>query len=129
MRAGIKEITHEAIIALLFRDRRRWRDVMGMLWAEGVVAGSGSVDVRVSCCESMVKGELNGGRGGAAVPTREGAFVERGWFAVWADDRLPVASVSSKEVEGILPVAKELGFGCDEGGGRERENNVLLLLQ
>ena len=34
-----------------------------------------------------------------------------------------------QEIKGVLPVAKELGFGCDEGGGRKREDDELLFLR
>ena len=60
MGAGIKEIAHEAIVALLFRDRGWWRDVMGVLRTEGVVACVGLEKFRVSRGEGVVEGELNG---------------------------------------------------------------------
>ena len=63
------------------------------------------------------------------VETEEGAFVKGGWFAVGADDRLPVAGILMQKIECVLPVAKELGFGCDKRGGREQEDDELLFLR
>ena len=73
----------------------------------------------------MVKGKLNSRQGGATVKLQEGTQVEGGWVTVGADDGLPVVCVMT---ESILPVTKELGFRGDKRGGREQEDDVLLLL-
>ena len=101
---------------------------MGVLRTKGVVACMGSEKIWVGGGESVIKGKLDSRGYGLAIKVWEGAFVKGGWVTIWTDDRLPITCITTKKVICILPVAKELGFGCDEGGGREREDDVLLLL-
>ena len=103
--------------------------MMGVLGAEGVVVCLRTEKIQVGCHKGMIEGELDSRRGRLTVKMGEGAFVKGGWFAVGADDGLPISGVSTQEVECVLPVAKELGFGCDKRGRREWEDDELLFLQ
>ena len=102
---------------------------MCVLGAEGVVTCVWSEKTGIGGREGVVEGELDGGRGSAAIATRDSAFVKGGWFTVRANDGLPIAGVLVLEVVIVLPVAKELGFGCDKGGGRDWESKKLVFLR
>ena len=101
---------------------------MGVFRAQGVVASVGLEEVRIGCCEGMVKGELYGRRGHLVIKVGESAHIERGWVAIGVDDGLPVACVAMEKVVCVLPVMKELGFRSDKGRRGEQEDDVVLLL-
>ena len=92
-----------------------------MFGTEGVVASISAEDIRICDGECVVEGKLDRRGESAVVHMQYGTLYEGGRPAIRADDRLPDAGVTTKEVVLFLHHVKETGLGLsrEEGGSRK----------